>query len=482
MLTISTIVITVLLVSLLVITFKYLQLKSLFQKAESELTHLQDEHAEITRETAHQEAVPHDALDALTGLPNRMVFEDRLTQAINQSKRRQALFAVMALNVDNLSEIRQISEEVQDQLLSDLGRRLQMSIRQVDTLSRFADGYFLFLLPHLSRPETAIYVAQRIQDNLMQSFKIKEHDLFLNVSMGISIHPIDGETKESLLKSADSAMHQAKNSGKNQYQFSQPELHNLGQRELNIAHLIRGENLFKSLQVLYKPFFNPQTNEPIYIQATAHMHHPKLGMVSFTEFGQIAENSGKMLDINEWLLKKALEQLEKWYQENFKPEYIAITASLKQLENPHFIYKLIEIKNQSRIENLKFVLEISDDSMPQNPVYLEKLFNMLNEADIKVSVGVISLARFATQKINKIPLSYLKIDSRLLKEAGIHSEKEDILNKIIALAKDENIIVMAEGVDTEKQKQRLQILGCELMEGKLFGYLMPTGSVLELES
>lgn len=437
-----------------------------------ELDSIKSENADINNVIAENTS-DSIRVDSLTGLPNRHVFEDRLTQAVNNGSRQKTLFAVMSLCVSNWD----------DELLAELAARLQMSIRQVDTVSRFADGYFLFLLPHLTRPETAIYVAQRVQDNLLQSFKIENKEVTADFSMGISIYPIDGSSNEALLKNADSAMRQAQHSGKNQYQFYRPELHHLGQRELGVAQLIRGgDSLYEHLQVRYKPFFNSSTNKVVYVQSTPHIHHPKFGMMPYTEFCRIAENSGKMLQINQWLLDTSIQQFNKWRHHGFTPEYLAINSTLKQLENPDFVYKLSDFSKLLQQDAVNLVLEITDDAIPQNPDFIQKLFNTLTADNIKVAVDVVSLAQFATQKINKIPITYLKIDSGIVKKATNHQKKEDILFKIIELATEERIIVLAEGVDNNHQKIRLQSLGCELMEGQLFGYLMPTGSVLELES
>lgn len=453
-------------------------------KLDKELRDLRSAYEEVTEEGErnHISHIQVESIDPVTDLPKMNVFEDRLKQAIHQCSRTRSIFAIIALNVENLTEFGLVGSSESNEAIKEIAHRLQMCIRQVDTLARFADGYFLFLLPHLNRPETAIYVAQRIQDALLQSFKFYDKEINASVSMGIAVYPIDGDTLEELLKSANHAKDEAKQRGANQYLFNQSDIHHLGERELNIAQIVRGPDLFNSMIVQYKPFFNVSSHKPVYLQATPHIHHPKLGMLPYASFMTIAENSGKMMEINKWVLKTALTQLQGWYSEQFSPEYIAIPVSLRQLENPHFIYALTEIKQACPIKGLKIVLEVSDDKSSQNPMYLEKLFSLLNENNIQVAVGVVSLANFAMQKLNKISLNYLKIDSAIIKSITADHNKEDIIMKIIELAKDEDIIVMAEGVDTEKQMQRLSKLGCVMMEGKYFGYLMPTGAILEHET
>lgn len=469
-------VITLLILSgmLLSLLIKYRRLKSDCLKKSEEISTLKAEHDLIMGEVNElsEESIPQDSIDSITGLPNRTVFEDRLALAILNNQRQKSLFAVMSLTIDNLEDFEDLSVEDHNQLLRDFTRRLQMSVRQVDTISRFANCYFLFLLPYLSKPETAIYVAQRIQDNLLLSFKINKQDINLHVSMGISVYPIDGQDVDVLLKHADTAMRLAKQKGKNQYQFSQPELHHLGQRELNIVNLIRSDQLCDLLSVQYKYFSNPENaraNKIVYVQATPHINHPEIGKIPFSELQPLAENSGRMTEVQEWLLEKISLQMDKWHAERMKPDYIAISTSLRQLENHHLIYKIIDVKNSERFKSSQFVLEISDDHAVQNPAYLEKLFTMLDESNIQISVGIVTLARFSRNKIGKIPLSYLKIDSQLVKDAALNQEKEDIIFKIIELAKLENIMIVAEGVESNNQRTKLQNMGCNLIEDELIG-------------
>ncbi len=457
------------------------QQKRLIEKLESELMTVHKLNDEITGEVNKManEPIEPDLIDHLTSLPGRKVFEDRLMYAIQQSGRQKSIFAVMCLDIDHLKDIDKVGANIGDKVLKELAARLQMSVRQVDTVTRYAGGCFYLLLPHLSRAETAIYVAQRVQDNLLQSFKIDGYELAVTVSIGIAVYPVDGVQPLQLIENAALAMRQAKTQGHNKYQFCQNDLQSLGQRELNLIHLIRSPELFNKLHVQFKPYFNAESNKVYYVQAIPHLRDSVVGMVPFSSFANIAENSGRILDIYQWLLRQSLTQCLQWAKEGFKPQFIAMPISLRQLENAHFIYTINEVMQEFKDNNVSLVLDIYDDKLPQNPIFIENLFTALNDAGIKVAVGVIALGHFAMQKINKIPLNYLKIDAKLIESAASFKDKELILNKIIELAKDENITVIAEGIDNETQKQRLQRLGCELMEGKVFGYLMPTGSVLE---
>lgn len=457
-----------------------LRQKKYISKIETEYNELNEKYRSLAGEYNHAAyaPIPPELVDSLTGLPHRQIFEDRLVQAINTGKRQKSTFAVIALDVDDLGEINKLGHDIGDRALKELALRIQSSIRQVDTLTRFSGGCFLILLPSLQRAETAIYAAQRIQDATLQNIKIASYELSVKVSMGIAIYPLDGEDVKTLIQHAEAALQQAKKSGKNKYQFYQRDIHDLGTRELSIASLVRSDEIYKRIVIKYNPFFTVDKNAT-YIQVTKHLQHPEWGLIPFSSITHILENSGKWMDIKMWLLKNALQQFKKWHETGFKPSLLGLQISLHQLEDPQFIAKLIETMQETR-SKIELVLEISDDVIRQNPAYLEKVFNMLNESGIKVAVGVIALGHFAMQKINRIPLNYLLIDAKI-SQSITDTGKVDVVRQIIELAKAENITVMAEGIETKEQQDHLANIGCGLMGGKIYGYLMPSGDILEKE-
>lgn len=451
------------------------KLKKYIADVETELMKLKNTDEAVIEGIAdinHQE-LTKVMFDPLTGLISRQIFEDRLLQTINQSMRLQTSFAVMAIDVDQFKDINKFGYDIGDKFLIELANRLQMSIRQIDTLTRFAGDNFLILLPQLAKPETAAYVAQRIQDNLFQSFKINENEFVATASIGIVIYPIDGDNIHTLLLNAETSLHQAKSHGKNTYQFFQKDIHLLGERELSLSACIRSSDVVNRLIIQYQAYYDVNSSQPYYVQATPFLHHPDLGMITFTKFAKVAENSGKIIEIGEWLLHQAIQQFKKWDTAGFKPKHLAIDVTLRQIENPHFIYLLSDAIKQLNLETTQLVLDITDDNFPVNNVFIDRIFTKINEMGVKIAVGVIALGHFSAQKVGNIPISYLKIDRKLIHSSTVNHNHHEVLNTIIALAKEEKIMVMAEGIDDETKKMLLKELGCDVMEGKIFSHLLP---------
>ncbi len=408
-------------------------------------------------------------LDPLTGLPDVQVFTDRLLQALNQSKRHKMSFAVMILNLRGVSTFNEeLGYDAGDKIIIETANRLKKIIRQVDTVVRYIGSDFVFLLPLLSKPETAAYVAQRAQDALMKPFDIDGKEISVSANMGISIYPVDGEDEASLLKRAEDALQQAKLSGKNTYQFYQKELQMLGQRELSITACFRSANFTDYLLVRYQPHIDVETNQVTCIQAILYFKHPEYGLIPFSEFCKLSENAGRIVEIGEFLLKISIAQFKQWDSENFKPPLLSITVSMKQIENTKFLQTLSQVLQETGFDAKKIMFEISENVLAENSKAVENGFEMLARLGIKISVGIFALGHFAINKISKIPIDYLKIDGRLIQDVLTHDENKHILVMIIGLAKDSKITVVADGIENKEEKILLTQLGCRIMQGKLF--------------
>lgn len=460
--------------------FLYIKNKSLINILKRQL-HEYENHRDNTHEEfslgltkLNSEFSDKILVDPLTGLPGRDAFNDRLTQALNQSQRFEKSFALMLLNIHEFHHINKShSYEIGDKLIREVADRLKAVIRQIDTITRYAGNTFIILLPELSIPETAAYAAQRLIDNIVQPFEIDDKKICITASIGISIFPSDGNDTETLIKNADSALHQAKICGDGRYQFHHQDLHALGVREISLNKLISGPDLFQKLLIYYQPRINVITNQIVSIQAIPHIYLEDFGLVSFLEFSKIAENCGKIYEIGEWLVKNAVIQFQKWQREGLTAHTIAITVTLRQIEDPQFIYKVIQILKEHNVNSKKIIFEISGENLFSNPSSLGKSFLMLSHTGIQISLGIFTLGHFALQKITQLPIDYLKIDAKLIQEKKKHEESEIIMHMIVTLAKDMKISVVAEGVENELQKDMLRDLGCEIMQGKLFGDPLP---------
>lgn len=436
---------------------------------------------QLLKEIVHQQALSkeltsvkaqfaHDVLyDSLTGLPGRQVFEDRLVQIINQSKRYQLHFGVLFLDLDGFKVINDaLGHDVGDELLKEVGARMQASIRKVDSIGRFAGDEFIFILAQLSKPEAAVYVAQRLLNEITQPFKVRNHDLFITGSIGIAVYPNDGEDARTLLKNSDNALHQAKARGRNTYQFYREEMHALSHRELMLNSGLQQYDVYHNFLVFYQPQINVSSKKIVCFQALLHWQHPDFGLIPYNDFLQMAENNGKIHNIGEWTLRHALQQYLKWKKLHFELNQISIPTSIRQLEHPHFAYKISQLLQEMNIEPETLILEFSEVVLPTKLDGVEKGFHMLKHLGVQIAIRDFGAGHLALQQLKHFPIDYLKIANSLVQDITINKDSESIVKMIIALAHSLQITVVADGVESTNQQQVLKSLGCEIMEGSLF--------------
>jgi len=459
-------------VCLLLSVYKIRQLKNSIANVQTQLLDETEQKQNLNAEleTLHNNLVINNLQDQLTGLPNRQVFEDRLTQALLQSKRYQLTFAVMFLDIDGFKIINDaLGYDVGDVLLKEVAILLKDSIRQVDTVGRFAGDEFVFILPQLSKAQTSAYVAQRLLDIISQPFQIQDQELFITASIGIATFPVDGEDVQTILKNADIAMHQAKSRGRNNYQFYSEEMHALSRRELILSSSLRSASIYRDFTLLYMPQLNVETNKIVAMDVLLHWQHADFGLISLQDFFRLAENSGKILAIGEWMLRCALQQFKKWKSQGVYFNQIIVTVSLRQLEDTHFVYKVAQLLQEESLDPSCLILKISETMLLRKLELIEKALHMLKHLGIQIAIDEFGAGHLALQHLRHFPVDYLKIDRSLIQDISVNKDSQAIVQMIIALAKNLQIIVVADGVDSQNQKQLLTELGCRMMQGSLFG-------------
>ncbi len=407
--------------------------------------------------------------DPVTNLPSRQVFEDRLMQAFNQSKRYRLVFGVLFLNIDGFKNINDaLGYDAGDTVLKEISKRFLANIRSVDTVSRFGGSEFAFVLLQLAKAETAAYVAKRLLDVISQPFIVNEQELFLTASIGIAIYPNDGDQAQILLKNADNALNQAKSRGCNTYQFYREEMHALSRRELMLTSRLLSESVYQELSIYYHPQVNVQTKKITCVEAILHWEHPDFGSIALPEFLRLAENNGKIIAIGEWFLLNACQQFQKWKSIKFRPESISVKISSRQLESPHFTYRVSQILQETNLEPNCLMLEIAEGMLLSKLDLVEKSIYMLKHLGVQIAIDNFGTGNLSLQHLKHFPMDCLRIDSSLTQDITINQDSVAIAKMIIALANSLHLKMIAEGVDTLKQKQLLESLGCQIMQGKLF--------------
>lgn len=411
-------------------------------------------------------------MDSLTGLPGRKVFEDRLAVAITQSTRYQLICGVMFLDIDRFKVINDaLGHDIGDLLLKAVAENLQDCVRQVDTIGRFAGDEFVFILPQLSKAETAAYVAQRSLDAVSRPIKIQDQELYVTASIGIAIFPTDGADAKTMLNNANNALHQAKARGRNIFQFYREGMHAKSQRELILSSGVNNESIYQNLAIYYQPQVNLETKKIVCMDGSLIWQHPDFGAVDMEELLRIAENNGKSAALGEWLLRNACQDFLYWKAaQSFLPNHVCIPISLKQIENSHFIYKISSILQEMNIDPECLVLEISETVLGNQIDVIEKMLYMLKHLGVKIAITHFGAGQLSLQNLHRLPVDILKIDSSLTQDVSVNKESLAITKMIIALASSLQITLVAEGVESENQKQALKELGCHVMQGNLFSH------------
>lgn len=417
-----------------------------------------------------QEIAQNELIDLLTGLPTRKVFEDRLVVALNQSMRYQLTFGVLSLDLDRFQMINDVlGHDTGDLLLKEIAERLRVCIRQVDTICRFVGDEFIFLLPQLSKGETAAYVAQRLLDAVAQPVYIRGEVLYVTASIGIAVYPADGNDVKTLLQCVDSALHQAKLRGRNIYQFYREEMHTLSRRELLLSSDLHSDLIYRDLSIYYQPQINIETKQVVCMEALLQWQHPDFGLVKEDELLHLTENSGKIVAVGTWLLRNVCQDFMKWRAPGFAPEHVSMAVSLKQIENSHFIHKVSTLLQEINMDAACLVLEIAETSLTVKVDLIERMLHMLAHRGIKISISHFGTGHFPLQHLRRLPVDIIKIDRLLVQDITSNEESKAIVKMIIALTQNLQITVVADGVENAEQKQLLNELGCNIMQGALFG-------------
>lgn len=407
--------------------------------------------------------------DLLTGLPSRKIFEDHLELTVSQSLRYQLTCSVMFLDLDGLRIVNDaLGYEVGDTLLKEVGKRLRVCVRQVDTLSRFSGDEFVFIFSQIAKAETAAYIAQRLLDAVTQPFLIEGQELYLTASIGIAVFPMDGKDGKTLVKNADIALSQAKLRGHNTYQFYQEEMQALSRRELILSSSLHNETSYQHFNIYYQPRVDLETKKIVCMEAILQWHHPDFGLVPFEEFSRLAEKNNNIVAISDWLLRNVCHDLIKWRERGFYTQTVSIQISLKQLENAHFIQKISTILREMNLQPSDLIFEITESSLLTKIDLVEKMLHMLKRLGVQIAINHFAAGHLPLQNVRRLPIDIFKIDRSLVYDIDTNPESEMIVKMIVALAKSLQSQIAADGVENSNQKNALLALGCATMQGGLF--------------
>jgi len=431
----------------------------------------------ITKRKQLEEQLLHDAFhDQLTGLPNRALFMNRLSQAIQRTKRyRQSsgpyLFAVLFLDLDRFKVINDsLGHTVGDQLLRAIACRLETCMRPGDTIARLGGDEFTILLDDIKDASSATHVAERIHKELTLPFNLGGHEVFTTASIGIVLSIEGGATPESLLRNADTAMYRAKVLGKSRYEVFDTEMHTRAVTLLQLETDLRRAIERQEFQIHYQPIVSLETGRIAGFEALVRWQHPQRGLVSPAEFIPLAEETGLIIPIGQWVLREACYQMRTWQMQfpTVPPLLISVNLSVKQFSQQDLVEQIDQILRESGLDARSLKLEITESVIMENVEAATAKLSQLQALDIQLCVDDFGTGYSSLSYLHRFPINALKIDRSFVLNMGIKGEKWEIVRAIAALAQNLSMDMTAEGVEVMEQLAQLKVLKCKHGQGYLF--------------
>lgn len=405
--------------------------------------------------------------DPITKLPSWSLFEDRVKMTLKESERYKLILGILFINLDDFKLINEVlGHEMGNAILVEVANRLQACIRKVDSVSRLAKDQFVVLLTKLAGSNSATSVALRILQALSEPYQIQEQEIFLTSCIGIAIYPEMGNQAEILLNHAESALNQAKEKGKNTYQFYQESNQIKNQYEIIFYKQLSNQTIYKELKIHYLPIVDIDEEKIIGMETVLHWQPEGLDAISSNQIFAMANRQGRLNHITEWVIKTACAQFKHWHEIGFDPQAIVIPVSVRQIENAAFVFNFSQILKSMRFESACLILKISEWPPHIQSELLEKAFHMLDYLKIKTMVAHFGSNAFSLQDLKNFPVNYLKLDASFIKNILNNEEDQTWVKTIISMANHLPVQFIAPEVENEDQKVLLKNLGCHLMQGK----------------
>ncbi|MBO8172350.1 MAG: EAL domain-containing protein [Bacillaceae bacterium] len=435
---------------------------------------------DVTESKKAQETIRHMAYhDALTGLPNRRMFLELLTSAIIEAEKNDKKLAVMFIDLDRFKWINDtLGHEAGDLLLKSVARRLTTNLDEHDIVSRQGGDEFTILLPDTDQERTET-IAKKLLDVMTKPFLLKEDEVFLTISIGISMYPESGENIETLINNADAAMYRAKEQGNN-YQFYAADIDESLTRTMLLERELRKALELDQLSVHYQPQWDIQTGDMIGVEALLRWNHPELGSVSPGEFIPVAEDTGLIIPIGEWVLYQACKQMKAWQDQGFPHINISVNLSPRQFQQHNLTDMVDKILKETGLDPQYLELEITESiAMHHEDFAIEKL-EQLKKLGVQIAIDDFGTGYSSLNYLKKFPVQKLKIDQSFVRDIDVDRDDETITRSIIAMAKNLQLKVIAEGVENEHQFSFLKEELCDEVQGFLFSPPRPAEEMKEL--
>ncbi|MDH5777049.1 MAG: EAL domain-containing protein [Gammaproteobacteria bacterium] len=441
----------------------------------NQITHFISSGKDITDRMRTQERLQYLAHhDVLTGLPNRLLFMDRLAQAMKQSRREGEMVALMFLDIDRFKNINDtLGHQTGDTLLRIIAKRLSGILRDHDTVARLSGDEFAVLLSGINTVDVIPSIARKILLEVSHPVQIREHELFVTTSIGISVFPDDGSEQQVLLKNADSAMYHAKQQGKNNYQFYTPDMNAMAAEYLALENKLHRALERSEFEINYQPQFNIQSGKLNGIEALIRWRHPEEGLLQPDRFIHLLEDTGLIVPIGEWILYTACYQFSKWINSGLLIPKIAVNITPRQLACQNFVSVVEQALKDTGLQPHQLELEITESSLMEEQHANISALHDLHAMGVSIAMDDFGTGYSSLSYLRQFPIQTLKIDRSFVKQLPENHDDCVLARTIISMGQNLNLNIIAEGVETSEQLEFLRNLGCDDAQGFLYSPAIP---------
>ena len=428
---------------------------------------LQDE---VLEHEKTQEQITYIAYhDTLTGLPNRNLLNELLVHSITLAERNNKCMAVLFLDIDGFKMINDIKgHEMGDQILQEVAERLLKNLRKSDVIARHGGDEFIVIIEELDNCSGVELIANKIINCFQEPFHLENQDYFLTTSVGVAVYPADGQTPDMLIKNADIAMYKAKENGKNQYLFCTPVMKDVANETMELS-----TNLYRAiekneLELYYQPQLSCHNNQIMGVEALIRWRHPVMGLISPAKFIPIAEKTGLILPIGEWVLRTACQQNKKWQEQGLPKIRMGVNLSLRQFHNNDLLNLVESVLKETKLAPQYLELEITETIAMKEKSDIINTLNAFRQIGVSIAIDDFGIEYSSLSYLKHLPVDRLKVAMQFIRGIGIDHKDEALAKGIIVLAKSIGMNVIAEGVETKEQLEFLKNHNCDEIQGYYF--------------
>jgi diguanylate cyclase (GGDEF)-like protein len=435
--------------------------------------------SDVTKQKQDEQRIQYLAHhDSLTGLANRTLFHQRCEDTLQRAERKNAKVAVMFIDLDHFKAVNDsLGHTYGDELLRSVSARLQDCVRKTDVVARLGGDEFTVLLSEVGDSGDVAFISKKILERLAESFTVAGHEVYVSASVGISFYPDDGQDASTLIKNADAAMYAAKEQGRNNYQFFSAEMNAQALEALMMASSLRLAIERDELVLEYQPRIDLEAGEVMGVEALVRWNHPNLGRIMPGQFIGIAEKTGLIDALGEWVLKKACWQMVEWRKHGAAPQRVAVNLSARQFRLPDLTERIADIIRDSGLAADALELEVTESLVMHDPQRAAVVLERLKEMGIAVAIDDFGTGYSSLSYLKRFPIDYIKIDQSFIRGLPHDAEDVGIVKAIIALGKTLDVKLIAEGIDKAEQLTFLKREGCDEGQGYLISSSLPANAM-----